>query len=362
MTIIPLVFSLLVTGINSAAGKAAGSRLATRTLLIFAVLLLAAALFAAVVLTGLLAIFPIPEEAARQVRASLGEAGPVPVLPAFGDWLRSFIPTNPVGAAAEGRMVPVVVFALIFGLAAARIPDRLGESLMGVMEAVVQSMLVIVQWVLLAAPIGIFALALVVGLQAGVSAAGALAHYLIVMALLLGAVTLAAYPLAVLAGKVPLLRFVRAAAPAQLVAFSTQSSVASLPAMIDAAQIRLGLPEHVVGLVLPMAVSIFRITSASANMAVAVYIAALFGVHVGPLTMAVGVVVAAIVSLAAVGLPSQVSFFSAVGPICLAIGAPLQALPLLLAVESIPDMLRTVGNVTADIAVTAIARRFAEKE
>jgi Na+/H+-dicarboxylate symporter len=358
MTIVPLIFCLLVTGVATAAGTAAAGGLAARTLGLFAVLLISAALFSAVTMPALLAVFPIPAAASQALRAALGQAGQTPALPPLGDWVRSFIPTNPVGAAANGAMVPLVIFALIFGLAVTRIDASLRSHLVGVLEAVVQAMLVIVHWVLWAAPVGVFALALMVGAQAGLGAAGALAHYVGLVCLILIAIILLVYPLAVVGGGMSLGRFAKAAAAAQLVAFSTQSSIASLPAMVEAAQLRLGVPEHVSSLVLPLAVSLFRITSAAANMAVAVYVAALFGVHLGPLTLAGGVVVAAIVSLAAVGLPSQISFFTAIGPICLAMGVPVAALPLLMAVESLPDILRTVGNVTADIAVTGIAARW----
>lgn len=362
MTIVPLIFSLLVTGVASAAGTLAAGGVAARTLGLFAVLLLAAALLSALAVPAILRVFPIPTEAATALRAGLGEHPAVPSLPPIGDWLRSFVPVNPVGAAANGAIVPLVVFALVFGLAVTRIEAESRSSLLAVLDAVVSAMLVIVRWVLWAAPAGVLALSLQVGATAGVGAAGALAHYVLVISAVCIMVTLALYPLVTLTTRIPLVHFARAAAPAQLVAFSTQSSIASLPAMVDATQKALGVPEHVSNLVLPLAVSLFRITSASANMAVAVYVAALFGVPLTPLTLGTGVIVAAIVSLAAVGLPSQVSFFTAIGPVCLAMGAPIAVLPLLLAIESIPDIFRTVGNVTADIAVTAMIDRNAPRQ
>ncbi len=84
------------------------------------------------------------------------------------------------------------------------------------------------------------------------------------------------------------------------------------------------------------------------------------GVHLGPVQLVIGVAIAAIVSLAAVGLPSQITFFTTTGPICLAMGVPVEALPLLLAVETVPDIFRTVGNVTADMGVTRIIDRSGE--
>ncbi len=119
----------------------------------------------------------------------------------------------------------------------------------------------------------------------------------------------------------------------------------------------LGVPAESAGIILPLAVAIFRAASAAANVAVAVYLAHIHGVAISPLTLGVGVAVAAVVSLAAVGLPAQVSFFATIGPVCLAMGVPIELLGLLLAVETLPDIFRTLGNVTADLAVSRIAGR-----
>jgi Na+/H+-dicarboxylate symporter len=143
-------------------------------------------------------------------------------------------------------------------------------------------------------------------------------------------------------------------APAQVVAVSTQSSLASLPVMIERARDWLGVPQTSAGLVLPLAVAVFRITSPVANLAVCLYVAQLNGVELTLGALVAGGLTAIAVSIASVGLPGQVSFFASVGPICLAMGLPLGVLPLLLAVEVIPDIFRTVGNVTGDLAATRI--------
>lgn len=154
----------------------------------------------------------------------------------------------------------------------------------------------------------------------------------------------------------PLGRFARAVAPAQVVAVSTQSSLASLPVMIERARDWLGVPQATGGLVLPLAVAVFRITSPVANLGVCLYVAQLHGIELSLGVLVAGGLTALAVSIASVGLPGQVSFFASVGPIALAMGLPLEMLPLLLAVEVIPDIFRTVGNVTADLAVTRIVQ------
>jgi proton glutamate symport protein len=353
MTVVPLVFSLLVTGIVSAADSASGGRTAPRALMWFAVLLVGACLVSAALTTLTLDLWPISPEAAS-LRAL---AGPPPQLSSATDWLANIIPTNPLKAASETAMVPLVIFALFFGFAVSRIELDLRASIQTFFRAVVQAMLVIVHWVLWVAPLGVFALAFAVGARAGVSAAGALLQYVVLAVSACLVTALLAYVVAALLGRMSPLAFARAVLPAQIVAASTQSSLASLPAMIDAAG-PLGVGRQDAGIVLPLAVSIFRAASAAANVTVAIYLAHLHGVALGPGTLVIGALVAAAVSVAAVGLPAQVSFFAIIGPVCLAMGVPIDLLPLLLAIETIPDIFRTLGNVTADLAVTRVVGRL----
>ena len=363
MTIVPLVFSLIVTGMVQAQGAARAGGPAARALILFAALLLAAAAFSALAMPAVLAIWPAPAEAAEGLRRSVAAAGSpfVAQAPPAGEWLRSFLPTNPVKAAADGAMAPLVIFAVLFALAATRIPHGLQDRLTGVFEAVAQAMLVLVGWVLWLGPVGVFALALGVGAKAGVGAAGVLGHYALILSGICVAVALLQYPLVAAAAGRSVLAFARAVAPAQVVAFSTQSSIASLPAMLEGTR-GLGVSGRTSGVVLPLAVSLFRVTSPAANLAVAIYVAHVYGVTLDAGQLAVGVVVAAIVSLAAVGLPGQTTFFTTIVPICLAMGVPMELLPILLAVETIPDIFRTVGNVTADVGVAAIVSRGAPEE
>lgn len=359
MTIVPLVFGLLVTGIASSATAASAGGLAARALLLFVLVLLAVALLGQAAIQGFLALWPIPPDSAAALRASIASAGTqVPPLAPLSSWLGSLLPTNPVKAAAEGEMLPLVVFAMIFGFAVTRLVATRAQLVVEFFQAIVDAMLVIVGWVILLAPIGVFALAYVVGARVGLAAAGAFAHYLALVVAVQVLLIVLVYPLAALAARVPMARFARAVAPAQAVAASTRSSLASLPAMVDSTR-ALGVPAPVTALVLPLAVSIFRFTSPAANLAVVLYSAALFGVELGALHYVVGAFVAVLMSWASVGLPSQVSFFASIAPICLAMGVPVTMLPLLLAVETVPDIFRTVGNVTADVGVTAILARKA---
>ena len=354
MTVVPLVFSLLVTGIASTAAQALAGRLAVRSLWVFIILMFLSGLFGVAVVGGMLQLWPIPAAAAEAMRAGIAgvDASVVPPPASLAVWLHAILPQNPIKAAAADEMLPLVVFALIFGFAVARIERVQGPRLSTWFQALVDALLVMVEWVILVAPIGVFALALVLGARAGVAAAGALAHYVLLLVVVQVLIIALIYPLVALFARIPVRRFARAVAPAQAVATSTQSSLASLPAMIESCQ-ALRVPAPVTALVMPMAVSLFRFTGPVANVGVVVYSAALFGVHLSAGQIVAGALLAPLMSLAAVGLPGQVSFFTSIAPICVAMGVPVGALPLLLAVETIPDIFRTIGNVTADVAVTA---------
>ena len=345
MTVVPLVFGLLVTGIASASRNAAAGSIAARTLILFALMLTAASICAALLAEGLLRLWPVAQ--------GFASAGSPPPPTDQSAWYSGVIPANPIKAAAETAMVPLVVFAIFFGFAIARITRDLADALLKLLSGLVETMLVIVGWVLVVAPIGIAALAFGAGANLGIGAVGAFAQYIAVVAACCLAATLLAYIWAALAGRRSPLRFARSVLPAQAVALGTQSSLATLPVMVDAAR-DLDVPEETAAIVLPMAVSLFRAASVAANVAVAIYLGHMHGVAIGVATLALIALVAVPVSLGAVGLPAQVSFFATIAPVCIAAGVPVTALPLLLAIEAIPDLFRTVGNVTNDVAAASI--------
>lgn len=362
MTVIPLVLALLVVGVGKVADAMSAGRLTARAIGLFTALLVVAIVLTLVGVQAAFAVWPVDADSARALIAGAtgAEAPPPPQAVEFGAWLRSLAPSNPVAAAAENAILPLVIFALFFAFAITRLPAHQKTLLVDIFDAVADAMIVIVNWVLWAAPVGVFALALTLGLRGGLGSTGAILHYVILTSGGCILVALAAYPLAAVLGRVPVGRFARAIAPAQVVAFSTQSSLGTLPVMVERARDHLGVPEHVAGLVLPLAVAIFRLTSPVANLAVVLFICHVSGVEPTLAQFIAAGVVAFAVSISSVGLPGQVSFFVSIAPICLAMGAPVELLPLLLAVEVIPDIFRTVGNVSADLAVTAILNRGAE--
>jgi Na+/H+-dicarboxylate symporter len=359
MTIVPLVVALLVTGIAAGTTAARADRLALRSVLLFLVLLWASAILGALLLPLLVGIWPLDTGSGQALRGALRSiTTPTPPVPDVAAFLRGIIPANPIAAAAGESLLPLIVFTTVFAFAVTCLPDDSRTRLTDFFASIRDAMLVVVDWVLWIGPLGVFALGLVVGARAGSGAIGALVHYIIIVSSVGILIALTAYGLAVLAGRVRLRAFARAVLPAQAVAISTQSSLASLPTMLEGAE-RLGVPLPTAGVVLPLAVALFRATSPAMNLAVALYVAHWLGIEPTPLQVAAGVAVAATTTLGSVSLPGQISFFASIAPIALVMGIPLEPLALLVAVETIPDIVRTVGNVSMDVAVTAVAARGA---
>lgn len=356
MTIIPLVAALLVLGLAQMVAAARAGAAARRFLgLVFGVLTIGG-IFTALVLPWLLSVFPIPESASGFLAEVPDEELAVPDIL---DFLASLVAPNLIAAAAETAMLPLTIFFALLAIAISQLPKAQNANLMGFFHGLANAMLIIIGWVLWIAPVGVFALAFGVGIRSGGGAFAALAHYILIVSAMGAFILLLAYGVAWALGGISPLRFARQIIPAQAVAISTQSSLASLPAQLDSAS-RLGLRATTAEFVLPLAVAIFRATSPAMNIAVAMYVAALAGVEISPALAIAGILVALIISVGSVSLPGSISFVVSIGPIALAMGVPIEPLALLVAVEMLPDIMRTLANVTMNVAVVSAVDRKAD--
>lgn len=356
MTVIPLVVALLITGILRTAELASAGRLTVRAIVTMIVLLWASAAMATVLTPALLGAFPLPEAARTALQGALSAAEPTGDIPPFTEFLRALIPTNPIAAAADDAILPLIIFTLAFAFALTRLPADRRMPVQGFFGATGDAMIILIGWVLALAPIGVFALGLVVGARAGGAAFGALGHYVLIVVSVGSVLWFAAFAVTAFGGRISPPAFLRASIPAQAVAISTQSSLASLPTMLTGVR-SLGVGERTADVVLPIAVALFRATGPAMNMAVAIYVAHLMGIELGPVALAAGLAAAAITTMGSVSLPGSISFISAIAPICFAMGVPIEPLALLLAIEVFPDIMRTLGNVTMDMAVTTTIAR-----
>jgi len=358
MTVIPLVVALLVVGIAKSAEAAQAGRIAGRSVLWIVIICTASAIFGAIATVALTHAFPLARETAHLLQGALGSVeqkstGP---LPGAAEFFKGVVPPNVIAAASNGDVLPLTVFAVLFALALTRIPTAGRQMVVALFDAVGEALLVIIAWVLDIAPLGVFALAFTVGSAAGGAAFAGLGHYIVIISVIGILVTLAAYPLAALAGDVGAAALTRGLIAPQAVAISTRSSLACLPAMLASSR-EMGVRAEVGDVTLPIAVALFRATGPAMNVAVAFYVAHWLGLHPSLAQMIAATAVGAVMSYGAVSLPGEVSYISSIAPIALALGVPIAPLGLLVAVEMVPDIFRTVGNVTHDVALASIVDR-----
>ena len=357
MTVVPLVVSVLITGVATGIGSKSLGRLGVRALVTFVVLLVIAGLIALVIGPPLLARIPLTPDVTERLRESATTAASSTVtavqqLPSLSQRIIETIPANPVKAAADGAMLPLVVFTLVLALAIARLTPALREPIVTFFSGVSDAMLVIVGWVLAAAPVGVFALSLSVAARTGIQAAGALLYYIVVLAATLLLVTAMLYVPVLLFGRVSLRTFAIAALPAQAVAVSSRSSLAALPAMLRETRDRLGLPPVATSFALPLAVSVLRMNVPPRWVISAVFLGQLYGVTVGFTALVWVLITAVLISFSVPGIPSASLFMMA--PVLVSLGLPAEGVGLLIAVDTIPDMFNTLANVTGHMASTTV--------
>jgi Na+/H+-dicarboxylate symporter len=359
MTVIPLVVSLLVTGVASASDVARIGRLGRRTLVVFVAMLAGGAILAIPLgiavfswLSRLIASRPALPPGAVEAAASLAEGASAV---GFSAWLTSLIPTNPVAAAANGAMLPLVLFTLLFALAIARAPSSARETLVGFFRAVGDAMLVLVRWVVWLAPVGVFALMLPLGAHGGRDLAGALGFYVVAYSIASVLFTLLLYPVVAFFGGIPMRRFASAALPAQLIAFSSSSSIASLPALVEGAEQRLRLPAEVTGFVLPLAVSTFKFAGPVSWTFGSLFVAWFYGHDLHAAQYATIAFATTFVAFAVPGVPRGA--FLMLAPLFLSIRLPVEGIGMLIAVDAIPDLFATVLNASGDLAAAALVAR-----
>jgi Na+/H+-dicarboxylate symporter len=345
MPVLPLIVCLLVTAIGGARDVRTVGSLAFRTLAVFLVLQTFFEIImspAAVALMANLRLDPVSTEALR--RTAQIDPSVLQQL-SLKDWLLTLIPANPVGAAADGALLPLVIFSLAYGLALSRVSESLRGAHVMFLRGVAEAMSQVIRWVLAAAPIGVFGLAVAVGAHLGIAGAGAIGYYIVAVCLLLIIALGMLYVITARGARVPLRTFAAALIPAQTVAVTSRSSLASLPVLMSDTRSKLGLSESVTGFVLPLGASIFKLNAPMNWLLGALLVARLYGVEFSGAKLVVFCVGTIVLSFAVPGIPSGGFFVQA--PLYTAVGLPPEGLGILIAVDLVPDIFKTVLNVTS---------------
>ncbi len=358
MTVIPLVVSMLITSI--AERSATVGRLGGRALVVFASLLTLSATYAMIAIPLSMRWLTIDAVTSQTLRAgatatAAETSAAIHDAPGFRAWLVDLVPTNPIQAAASGRLLPLIVFTVLFALALARLKPESREPVLRVFRALAEVMLVLVRWIIALAPLGVFTLIVPTTARLGTAAAGALGYYLAATVLLAIGFLVILYPVVAIAARIPIGLFARAALPGQAVAIGTSSSLAALPGLIDGTDRVLRLPPAVSGFVLPLAASTFKITSPIAKVTGALFLARLYGVDIGFTQLLTLVLASVLLSASTPGVPH--AWLVVLAPMLVTAGIPPEGIGLLMAVDLIPDMAYTTVNATGYIAAAAIVGR-----
>ena len=362
MTVIPLVVSLLITGVADR-GVAVG-QLGAKSLLAFLLLIGAASVFSMLTVPWSMHWLQVDPAASAAMRAGVAAkssetAAAIHDAPAFRDWLVGLIPTNPIQSAVNGALLPLIVFSLLFGLALSRSSAEVAEPVLRFFRALGEAMLTLVRWVSVLAPLGVFALILPTAARLGATAVGALGYYVAVTYVLTLAFIVLLYLLISIVGRVPLRTLAQALLPGQVVAFGTSSSIAALPALIDGADRTLGVSAPVRGFVLPLAASAFKIGSPISKMVGALFLARLYGVDLQVTQLLSLVLVSILLSVSTPGVPH--GWLIVLAPMLASVGIPPEGIGLLMAVDVMPDMIYTALNATGYMGAAVFVERWTSR-
>ncbi|OOZ38548.1 dicarboxylate/amino acid:cation symporter [Solemya pervernicosa gill symbiont] len=367
MLIVPLIISSIITGIAGIGGGGNLGRLGLKTLTYYMVTSLAAIMIGLMMVNmiepGIVDGTPAGEIMSLDQGAASGVAEKVSGK-SGSDVIEIFlrmIPPNIVSAAANGQMLGLIFFSLLFGYFMTRIEEPYAEAQYNFWQGLFEVMMRITEWVMKFAPIGVFALVAKVVATSGLDAFRPLAvffftvlaalafHFLITMPLLLKFV----------AGVNPM-RHYRAMAPALLTAFSTSSSSATLPLTMDCVEKNAGVSNRTTSFVLPLGATVNMDGTALYECVAAMFIAQAYGITLDFATQFTIVTIALLTSIGVAGIPA--ASLVAITIILAAIGLPAEAIGLILAVDRVLDMCRTSVNVFSDsCGAVLIGRMEGEK-
>jgi proton glutamate symport protein len=362
MLIVPLVVSSIIVGIAGIGSGAEFGKLGLKTLLYY----LSTSLLAILVglaIVNMIAPGMVDGEPAKHLIGLSQNAGDVAAKvqgKGTGDLVGIFlrmVPTNVVAAAANGEMLGLIFFSLVFGFFMTKIEEPYAESLYNFWQGAFQVMMRITDWVMKFAPIGVFGLVAKVVASTGYSAfvplawfficvlAGLAVHFLVVLPLLLYSV-----------GRVNPLRHYRAMAPALLTAFSTSSSAATLPLTMECVEKNAGVSNRTTSFVLPLGATVNMDGTALYECVAAMFIAQAYGIELGFVQQFTIVVMALVTSIGVAAIPS--ASLVAIAIILSAVGLPVEAIGLILAVDRVLDMCRTSVNIFSDSCGAVIIARL----
>ena len=359
MIIVPLIVTSIITGIAGIGDAGSVGRMGVKTLLYY----MSTSLFA--ILTGLLLVNLIGPGKGAQLGLQETSDRLAQSIERFGDspWaaaerlLLDMVPTNPFHAMAEGDVLQLIVFSLLFGFFSTKLPHPMRDSLGHFFQAAFQTMMKVTHFVISFAPLGVFALVANVVATTGLEIFKDLGVY--ALTVLFGLVIHAAIilPLILFAiARIKPTNHARAMAPALLTAFSTSSSSATLPLTMESLEQRAKVPNRVTSFVAPLGATVNMDGTALYECVAAMFIAQAYGIDLSLGQQVLVVITALLASIGAAGIP--MAGLVMISVILSAVGLPLEGVGLILAVDRVLDMCRTTVNVWSDSCGAAIVARL----
>jgi Na+/H+-dicarboxylate symporter len=364
MIVIPLVVASLMLGVASLGDIRKLGRIGGKTVAYY---LVTTAIAITIGLTLALMVRPgsrispaSRDELARQFAAEAGQRVALATdKPGMWDVLLDMIPSNPIASAADGNLLPLIVFILIFGAAVTLVVPERRDAILTFFGGVNDASMVVIDWIMKLAPYAVFALIASVISRFGADVLKSLAVYALVVVVGLAAHTFVTYgTLVTVLARVNPLNFFRHIREVALIAFSTSSSNATLPVTMETAEEKLGVSNGVASFVLPLGATVNMDGTALYQGVATVFIAQVYGIDLSPAALLTIVLTATLASIGTAGVPSA-------GIITLvlvlqSVGLASQAgagIALILGVDRILDMLRTVVNVTGDLSAAVVVAR-----
>ncbi|MFV1996606.1 MAG: dicarboxylate/amino acid:cation symporter [Acidiferrobacterales bacterium] len=366
MLIVPLVMSSIISGMAGASQSDAFGRLGLKTLAYYLTTSLLAILVG-LLLVNLYAPGIVDGQPAREVLGLSADTGSVLAITegkGAGDVIEVFlrmVPTNVVAAAANGQLLGLIFFSLLFGFFMTRIHDRYVDTMQDFWQGIFEVMMRITDWVMKFAPIGVFALVAKVVASTGFDAFKPLAVFMLTVLSALAVHIFFTLPLLLkFIARVNPVRHYRAMAPALLTAFSTSSSSATLPLTMECVEKKAGVSTRTSSFVLPLGATVNMDGTALYECVAALFIAQAYGLELTLATQFTVVLIALLTSIGVAGIPA--ASLVAIVVILAAIGLPAEGIGLILAVDRILDMCRTGVNVFSDSCGAVIIARSEGEE
>jgi Na+/H+-dicarboxylate symporter len=359
VVVLPLLVAQLFVAVSSQHGaKGEARKLGGAIPLVFFSLMAFTAVVAILTASGLLAVPPLSRLAGVGLEITPPPTSPAPsATNGSASWVDGIVPSNLFAAASADAILALMLFSLLFALAVRRLEPDLRKPLITAFTAIRDAMLILVGWLVLPAAVLLFAIAFRFAARSGIETAGWLLAFVGLAIVVLVVCILVLYPLAAVGGGISVARFARAVFPAQIAAFATRSSVATVPILLRDSERVLGVPAKVSALVYAAGAATLKLSQSVTPPLRLLFMAMLLRIPLSPAQIAVFVITSIMISPSVPGVPRVIGVTTSL-PLYIAAGIPAEYALLLGPANAMLDnlltMINTTGYMTANVLVARV--------